>query len=93
MNDYGFASQQDPELAKWIEREVCFPNAMVDRITPVTTESDIKYLDKQFGLQDDWPVTCEPFCQWVIEDSFSNGRPEWEQVGAHSYPTSLPTKR
>ncbi len=78
----GFARRQDPELASWIENEVCFPNSMVDRITPVTTESDIKYLEDKFGLLDEWPVTCEPFCQWVIEDKFSNGRPQWEQVGA-----------
>ncbi|MCO8121524.1 mannitol dehydrogenase family protein [Stieleria sp. TO1_6] len=77
----GFARQQDAELAKWIEAEVCFPNAMVDRITPVTTSEDIEYLNNQFGLEDAWPVTCEPFCQWIIEDTFSNGRPEWEKVG------------
>lgn len=78
----GFAHRQDPVLAKWIENEVGFPNAMVDRITPVTTQADIKYLEDEFGVQDEWPVTCEPFCQWVVEDSFSNGRPQWEQAGA-----------
>ena len=78
----GFARKQDAELARWIESEVCFPNAMVDRITPVTTADDIKYLDREMGLKDEWPVTCEPFCQWVIEDNFSNGRPPWERVGA-----------
>ncbi|QDT02087.1 Mannitol 2-dehydrogenase [Rubripirellula lacrimiformis] len=77
-----FARMQDAALADWIEAEVRFPNAMVDRITPVTSPSDIESLDQQFGLRDDWPVTCEPFCQWIIEDNFSNGRPEWEQVGA-----------
>ncbi|QEG22666.1 mannitol dehydrogenase family protein [Mariniblastus fucicola] len=77
-----FANRQDAELAKWIEDEVSFPNAMVDRITPVTTEADINYLANTFGFHDAWPVTCEPFCQWVIEDNFSNGRPEWEKVGA-----------
>lgn len=86
----GFARQQDPELAKWIESEVCFPNAMVDRITPVTTEADIKYLEDKFGLLDEWPVTCEPFCQWVIEDNFSNGRPAWEQAGAQFVPDVTP---
>jgi mannitol 2-dehydrogenase len=55
---------------------------MVDRITPVTTADDIKYLDREMGLKDEWPVTCEPFCQWVIEDHFSNGRPPSERVGA-----------
>ncbi|QDU81198.1 Mannitol 2-dehydrogenase [Polystyrenella longa] len=78
----GFARLQDADLAKWIEEEVCFPNAMVDRITPVTTPTDIEYLENQFHVHDEWPVTCEPFCQWIIEDNFSNGRPEWEKVGA-----------
>ncbi|QDV25273.1 mannitol dehydrogenase family protein [Aureliella helgolandensis] len=78
----GFARMQDADLVKWIEDEVCFPNAMVDRITPVTSSADIDYLHRQLDLDDAWPVTCEPFCQWIIEDNFSNGRPEWEKVGA-----------
>lgn len=76
-----FAKRQDKELAIWIENEVCFPNSMVDRITPVTTQSDIDYLAETYGLKDEWPVTCEPFIQWVVEDNFSNGRPEFEKVG------------
>lgn len=86
----GFARRQDSELAEWIEQEVCFPNAMVDRITPVTTEADTKYLHDRLGVQDEWPVTCEPFCQWVIEDNFSNGRPEWEKVGVQFVPDVTP---
>lgn len=77
-----FAREQDGELARWIESDVSFPNAMVDRITPVTTPEDIAYLESEMGLKDQWPVTCEPFTQWVVEDSFSNGRPAWEKVGA-----------
>ncbi|GAA5507558.1 mannitol dehydrogenase family protein [Novipirellula caenicola] len=89
----GFARQQDPELAQWIEREVCFPNAMVDRITPVTTAADISYLEQEMGLQDQWPVTCEPFCQWVIEDDFCDGRPAWENVGAQFVPDVTPYEK
>ncbi|MEM7511412.1 MAG: mannitol dehydrogenase family protein [Bacteroidota bacterium] len=77
-----FAHMQDPELAKWIEENVAFPNSMVDRITPVTTSDDITYLKEVYGLNDLWPVTCEPFIQWVIEDTFSCGRPAFEEVGA-----------
>lgn len=77
-----FVDQQDPELARWIRQEVTFPNAMVDRITPVTSPQDITYLQEKLGIQDEWPVTCEPFTQWVIEDQFSDGRPTWEAVGA-----------
>jgi mannitol 2-dehydrogenase len=60
---------------------VDFPNAMVDRITPFTTEEDIAELARVFGIEDRWPVVCEPFRQWVLEDRFSVGRPEWERVG------------
>lgn len=88
-----FAEQQDPELAAWIAENVCFPNAMVDRITPATTAADGEYLRSEFGLDDGWPVTCEPFCQWVIEDNFSNGRPEWETVGAQFVPDVTPYEK
>ncbi len=89
----GFAHKQDPELADWMESEVCFPNAMVDRITPVTTAADIEYLENEMGLRDEWPVTCEPFTQWVIEDNFSNGRPAWEKVGAQFVPDVTPYEK
>lgn len=83
-----FANKQDAELARWIESDVCFPNAMVDRITPVTTPEDMAYLATEMGLKDQWPVTCEPFTQWVIEDHFSNGRPAWERSGRSLSPMS-----
>lgn len=88
-----FAKKQDSELAEWIEKEVSFPNSMVDRITPVTTQSDIDYLEKTYGLKDEWPVTCEPFLQWVIEDKFSNGRPGYEKVGAQFVPDVKPYEK
>lgn len=86
----GFARLQDADLAKWIEDEVCFPNAMVDRITPVTTSTEIEFLEQSFGVADGWPVTCEPFCQWIIEDHFADGRPEWERVGVQFVPDVTP---
>ncbi|MGA7981144.1 MAG: mannitol dehydrogenase family protein [Chromatiaceae bacterium] len=88
-----FAHKQDADLARWIESDVCFPNAMVDRITPVTTPEDIAYLGREMGLKDQWPVTCEPFSQWVIEDKFSNGRPAWEKVGAQFVPDVTPYEK
>jgi mannitol 2-dehydrogenase len=71
----------EPGLTNWIEKHVTFPNSMVDRITPVTTLSDIEALKSVYGIEDNWPVVCEPFIQWVIEDNYANGRPEWESVG------------
>ncbi|MGJ8652976.1 MAG: mannitol dehydrogenase family protein [Opitutaceae bacterium] len=88
-----YAEQQDSKLAAWIAENVNFPNAMVDRITPATTPADCEYLRSEFGIEDGWPVTCEPFCQWVIEDNFSNGRPEWERVGAQFVPDVTPYEK
>lgn len=76
-----FSNEQDAELAAWIEKEVSFPNTMVDRITPVTAATDIDYLQNTYQLKDEWPVICEPFIQWVVEDKFSNGRPPLEKLG------------
>ncbi len=76
-----FARLRDPELGDWVEREVCFPNSMVDRITPVTTDADRAEVRERFGIEDRWPVVCEPYTQWVLEDAFRAGRPPYEQVG------------
>ncbi|MGO1538678.1 MAG: mannitol dehydrogenase family protein [Leucobacter sp.] len=75
-----FATRKDAELAQWIESEVRFPNSMVDRITPATTDEDRRETHELTGLEDAWPVVCEPFFQWVLEDSFSNGRPPYEET-------------
>lgn len=76
-----FARLKDPDLADWIDREVVFPNSMVDRITPVTTDADRALLAEQFQVQDRWPVVCEPFSQWALEERFPAGRPPFEAVG------------
>ena len=88
-----FAKRQDEALAQWIEQEVCFPNSMVDRITPVTTQADIDYLENTYGIKDAWPVTCEPFIQWVVEDKFSDGRPEFDKVGVQFVPDVKPYEK
>lgn len=76
-----FARMRDEDLADWIAAEAAFPNAMVDRITPETTEADLAGLRERFGLQDRWPVVCEPFVQWILQDEFTVGRPAYEQAG------------
>jgi len=85
-----FAKKQDPELATWIEHEVTFPNTMVDRITPVTSTTDSNYLKKTHNYKDEWPVICEPFLQWVVEDTFSNDRPPLEKLGVQFVDDVLP---
>lgn len=76
-----FARLKDPGLADWMDEHVAFPNAMVDRITPVTAPEDVDRLASEFGVQDGWPVVCEPFTQWVLEDHFTDGRPPLEEAG------------
>jgi mannitol 2-dehydrogenase len=76
-----FARLRDPDLGHWVEQEVSFPNCMVDRITPVTTDADRAEITERFGIQDQWPVVCEPFTQWVLDDAFTAGRPPYEQAG------------
>ncbi len=76
-----FAGLQNRELGQWIEQNVTFPNAMVDRITPMTSDEHREQLRLTTGIEDRWPVVAEPFIQWVLEDRFCNGRPEWEKVG------------
>jgi mannitol 2-dehydrogenase len=77
-----FAGWRDRALQHWIREHASFPSTMVDRITPVTTADQIEGFAARFGVEDHWPIFCESFRQWVIEDDFVAGRPELEQVGA-----------
>ena len=82
----GLASLSDPELADWIAVNVSFPNSMVDRIVPATTDRERQLVENQFGIIDELPVVCEPFRQWVVEDHFPYGRPLLEKVGVKFVP-------
>ncbi|MDB0060404.1 mannitol dehydrogenase family protein [Planktomarina sp.] len=74
------ARMSDPELANWIGVNCTFPNSMVDCIVPTTGSNEIA-LTKEIGIEDQVPVTHENFRQWVVEDDFCAGRPDWEKVG------------
>jgi len=76
-----FAALRDAELGQWVRTQVSFPNCMVDRITPGTTAEDRAEVASRFGIEDRWPVVCEPFTQWVLEDAFPLGRPPLQDVG------------
>jgi len=75
------ARLSDPDLAGWIEANCTFPNSMVDCIVPATGPKEMA-LAQAFGIDDKAPVTHEPFRQWVIEDNFCAGRPDWDKAGA-----------
>ena len=71
----------DPGLAGWIDDNCSFPNSMVDCIVPATGAKELA-LARELGIDDAVPVTHENFRQWVIEDDFCTGRPDWDRVGA-----------
>src|SRR6266404_4668709 len=75
------ADGRGADLRGFVESSCTFPNSMVDRITPQTKDEDRAWLRDTAGVEDGWPVVCETFRQWVIEDRFAAGRPRWEDVG------------
>jgi mannitol 2-dehydrogenase len=75
------AEARGAAVARYVESACTFPNSMVDRITPQTSDDDRTWLRDEVGIEDGWPVVCEPFRQWVLEDRFIAGRPRWESVG------------
>jgi mannitol 2-dehydrogenase len=88
-----FAELRDPQLKNWMAENCLFPNSMVDRITPATTDEHRALVKEKFGIDDGWPVMTESFKQWVIEDHFVQGRPKWEQVGAQMTSDVLPYEK
>ncbi len=88
-----FVQRQDPDLSEWVEKEISFPNSMVDRITPVTPNSSIEFLKDNYQLKDEWPIVCEPYIQWVIEDNFCNGKPPLEKLAVQFVPDVTPYEK
>lgn len=76
----GCAQVYGAPLVEWISNNVSFPNSMVDRITPGTTDADRAWLLDTHGITDAWPVVTEPFRQWVVEDNFAGDRLPFEQL-------------
>lgn len=86
----GLARLFDPDFADWIDANVAFPNGMVDRITPATGAREIGIVATEYEIEDAWPVFCEEFKQWVLEDHFPQGRPALEKVGVQFVPDVAP---
>lgn len=76
----GCAQVHGAPLIEWISNNVSFPNSMVDRITPGTTDADRTWLLDTHGITDAWPVVTEPFRQWVVEDNFAGDRLPFEHL-------------
>jgi len=88
-----YAALIDDELARFVERDVAVAGTMVDRIVPATTDADTDEICATLGVKDAWPVVTEPFTQWVIEDRFPTGRPDFASVGAEMVADVEPYER
>lgn len=86
----GMAEKRSPELALWIQEHVSFPGTMVDRIVPAATEESLDEIAHELGVADPCAISCEPFIQWVVEDNFVSGRPQWERAGVQMVDDVLP---
>ena len=86
----GMAQKRSAELAEWIDAHVSFPGTMVDRIVPAATETSLAEITQELGVEDPCAISCEPFIQWVVEDNFVAGRPEWEAAGVQMVKDVLP---
>ena len=76
-----YLAVKKPEVIPWVERNVAFPNTMVDRITPKLSEAaidEIRSRSNEIGLP---CVGTEAFSEWVIEDEFLTSRPDWGSIG------------
>jgi mannitol 2-dehydrogenase len=88
-----FGEARSGALRRWMEANISFPNSMVDRITPKTTEDSRATIAEKFGVLDLSPVVSEPFRQWVLEDAFVADRPAWELVGAQMTTDVVPYEK
>ncbi|MCF7364438.1 mannitol dehydrogenase family protein [Vibrio sp. A1-b2] len=85
-----FAELCDPELCTWIQENASFPSTMVDRIVPAMTDDQFDVIEQETGYRDPCGVVCEDFRQWVVEDNFVAGRPDWSKAGAMLVEDVLP---
>ncbi|SEJ55355.1 mannitol dehydrogenase family protein [Achromobacter sp. NFACC18-2] len=85
-----FAARVDAALADWIASACAFPCSMVDRIVPRTTDADRHDVAATLGVRDAWPVMAEPYLEWVVEDDFVAGRPDWAAGGARFVADAAP---
>ncbi|MEP8908871.1 fructuronate reductase [Enterobacter roggenkampii] len=86
----GMAQKRSAGLSEWIDSHVSFPGTMVDRIVPAATEASLAEITDALGVEDPCAISSEPFIQWVIEDNFVAGRPEWEVAGVQMVQDVLP---
>lgn len=82
--------QGNEALLEWVQQNTSSPDSMVDRITPRPTPDVAERVLAATGVKDDAPIMGEEFIQWVIEDNFIAGRPQWQNVGVEMVSDVMP---
>gem|GEM_PF-7075575 len=76
------AEEKDIGLVHWIERNVAIPNTVVDRIVPQQQKTETEYITSILaGAHDFLSVFTESHRTWIMEDTFSSLRPNFEESG------------
>ena len=75
-------SLHSSEALAWSRAHIGFISSMVDRVCPSTDDALRAQVFKDMGRKDAWPVSAEPFTQWIIETGFAGARPDFDKVGA-----------
>lgn len=83
--------QIDPSLSRWILDEVRFPNSVVDRIVPATTDAALQDISSQLGLVDLAAVTTEHHRSWIM--AAADGLPPLAEVGVELVRNTEPYQR
>lgn len=79
---YHLLRQHDPIALTWAKDNVSFISSMVDRVSPATTDTLRETVQHSTHTHDAWPVSAEPYTQWIIENKFAGERPKLDSVGA-----------
>jgi fructuronate reductase len=75
-------AHHDREALTWSQKNVAFISSMVDRVCPATDDALKSKVLNGTKHQDAWPVSAEPYTQWIIEKDFAGDRPAFDKVGA-----------
>ena len=75
-------AQHSSAALAWSQDHVAFVSSMVDRVCPATDDALRTSVLRDTGRKDAWPVSAEPFRQWIIEGDFADDRPAFDTVGA-----------
>jgi len=86
-----FAGCLEPDLPRWIEDTVPFPDSVVDRMVPAVSQRDLDEVSTTLGLVDLGAVVTERHRSWVTTGH--RWLEPWAEVGVELVPDTAPYER